>query len=377
MPGDYHVGCYYFPNYHVDPRNERVHGKGWTEWEVVKRACPRFAGHEQPRVPRWGYEDEADPRVMARKIAAAADHGVDGFIFDWYWYDDGPFLNRCLERGFLRAPNRERLRFSCMWANHDWTDIHPAGRRQPYTLLYPGRVTPATFRRMTDHVIRRYFRHPSYWRIAGCPYFSVYDLGQLLRSFGTLAGTRRALDDFRARTCRAGLPGLHLNAVLWGRPVLPGTAVPADPVELVRTLGFDSVTSYVWVHHAALGKRRTIAYRRMQRAYRAYWLETARRCPLPYFPNVTVGWDASPRTVPSERWDPTAGYPYTPIIAGATPAAFRQALREAKRGLAGAPVRILNINSWNEWTEGSYLEPDTRHGMAYLQAVREVFGTRP
>ena len=37
--------------------------------------------------------------------------------------------------------------------------------------------------------------------------------------------------------------------------------------------------------------------------------------------------------------------------------------------------RILNINCWNEWTEGSYLEPDTVNGMKYLEAVRDVFGT--
>jgi len=38
--------------------------------------------------------------------------------------------------------------------------------------------------------------------------------------------------------------------------------------------------------------------------------------------------------------------------------------------------RILSINCWNEWTEGSYLEPDTKYGMAYLEAVREVFGRK-
>jgi len=36
-------------------------------------------------------------------------------------------------------------------------------------------------------------------------------------------------------------------------------------------------------------------------------------------------------------------------------------------------LRILNLNCWNEWTEGSYLEPDTAHGTAYLDAVKAVF----
>jgi hypothetical protein len=37
---------------------------------------------------------------------------------------------------------------------------------------------------------------------------------------------------------------------------------------------------------------------------------------------------------------------------------------------------ILNINCWNEWTEGSYREPDTVHGLKYLEAIRDVFGVR-
>src|SRR5262245_53095990 len=110
MPNGYQVACYYFPNYHVDPRNEIVHGPGWTEWELVSRAEPRFPGHRQPRLPLWGVEDESDPQVMAKKIDAAADHGIDAFIFDWYYYDDGPFLERGLEQGFLAAPNRDRLK---------------------------------------------------------------------------------------------------------------------------------------------------------------------------------------------------------------------------------------------------------------------------
>ena len=120
------IAAYYFPNYHTnDPRNIRNKGADWSEWELVKAAKPRFPGHDQPKVPLWGYTDEKDPKVMAQKIEAASEYGVDCFIFDWYMYEDGPFLNRCLDEGFLKAKNVDKIKFAFMWANHDWTDIHP------------------------------------------------------------------------------------------------------------------------------------------------------------------------------------------------------------------------------------------------------------
>src|ERR1043166_6181302 len=161
----YKVGAYYFPGYHAEPMLEKYHGPGWSEWELVKRAEPRFPGHSQPKVPAWGYEDEADVAAMAKKIDAAADHGLNHFLFDWYWYDDKPFLNRQLDEAFLRAPNNNRLRFALMWANHDWYDIQPAKRHGEQKLLYPGTVTREVFGHITDTVIERYFKHPSYWRI--------------------------------------------------------------------------------------------------------------------------------------------------------------------------------------------------------------------
>ena len=163
------LGCYYFPNYHPDQRNAVTHGQGWTEWELVKQSRPRFSGHRQPAIPSWGYTDEADPEVMSRKISAAADHCIDYFIFDWYYYDDGPFLQRALEEGFMRAGNNQRIKFCCMWANHDWLDIHPARPDIRPKLLYPGTVKPETFDKICHLVIDKYFKHPSYYFIHGAP----------------------------------------------------------------------------------------------------------------------------------------------------------------------------------------------------------------
>jgi hypothetical protein len=64
------------------------------------------------------------------------------------------------------------------------------------------------------------------------------------------------------------------------------------------------------------------------------------------------------------------------VIANNTPERFRDALLMAKRYTLQQPPkeRVITLNSWNEWGEGSYLEPDTVHGTRYLEAVREVFG---
>jgi hypothetical protein len=52
------------------------------------------------------------------------------------------------------------------------------------------------------------------------------------------------------------------------------------------------------------------------------------------------------------------------------------ALTRARAHIDSSPSipKILTINSWNEWTEGSHLEPEMRYGMGYLDGIRDVFG---
>ncbi|NOU64577.1 hypothetical protein GC096_11100 [Paenibacillus sp. LMG 31461] len=372
------VAVYYFPNYHPDPLNEQWHGQGWTEWELVKAARPRFQGHDQPKIPMWGYEDESDPAIMAKKIQAAADHGISSFIFDWYWYENAPFLQGALERGFLHAVNSQDLKFSLMWANHDWYDIQPAPRNFRSNLAASGKVTEEQFIAATDYMIAHYFHQPNYWKVEGGLYFSIYELMNLIEGLGgSYTETKRILEDFRTRVRNAGLGELHLNAIVWGVQNLPGEKAIEDVNKVLDDLGFDSITSYVWIHHNAIphfpmsdyGMYRELSVKDFERFTNEY--------DLPYFPNVSMGWDSSPRTVQTDVFD-CVGYPYTPILVGNTPEQFEKALREAKTFLdKGATERsILTVNSWNEWTEGSYLEPDTRYGMKYLEAIRDVFGVK-
>jgi hypothetical protein len=143
---------------------------------------------------------------------------------------------------------------------------------------------------------------------------------------------------------------------------------------MLHELGFDSVTSYVWIHHVSLPSFPETPYAQVMQAAVEHWRTTTATFTLPYFPNVSMGWDSSPRTVQSDRFV-NAGYPFMPALSGNTPAVFRQALQAVKQFLdeRKGPC-IFNINAWNEWTEGSYLEPDTVYGMGYLKAIQDVFG---
>lgn len=371
------VLAYYFPDWHDDARNADWFGPGWSEWDLLGVAQPRFPGHRQPRVPALGRRDEADPREAARDIELATTYGVDGFLVDYYWYDDGPYLSRALDEGLLRAPNIGDIEFALMWANHDLVDIFPSPEPgAPHRTLASGAISRAAFEQFAHTAVETYFPHDSYLKIDGSPWLSIYQIGSLLEGLGGVAEAVEALEWFRDLARRHGFPDVHLDAVVWGFGVLPRAVTVTSPERLLADLGFRSATSYVWIHHDDLREHpfpvgdtdrlRTTAFREYERY--------AATLPVPFYPNATVGWDSSPRTrqdVPYQRAD----YPWNPVF-DPSPDEFAEGLRAARDFLDRhrPPNPVVTINAWNEWTEGSSLLPDSHHGLGHLEAVRTVFG---
>lgn len=364
----YDIAAYIWPAYaQNDPRSRQFWPEGCGEWQTVKLAQAKFDGHRWPRKPVWGYVNEADPYVMEMEIEAAVDHGVNVFIYDWYWYDDRPFLEDCLNNGFLKAKNHEKMKFYVMWANHDagytW-DRRSAGRGED-TVIWSGAVDRRRFENACRRLIRQYFAHPGYYRIGGCPVVSIYDLQNLIVGLGGVEETRAAVAWFREETLRAGFPGLHLQHVPRGDHIvnLSGVdgAVSMLDAALVRRLGFDSTTHYQYVHFTDIDR----PYSEILADVEKTWAGMDETFGIPYFPHVSIGWDNNPRF---QDFRPG-------IVTGNGPEQVEKALAQAKAFADAHPDRppLITLNSWNEWTESSYLQPDDLYGYGYLEAVRRVF----
>jgi hypothetical protein len=353
---DCQVMAYYFPAWHPSPYMEERYGKGWTEYDIVKKAQPLFPGHQQPKQPLWGYFDEADPAWSEQEIDAAADHGIHGWMIDWYWHSGTMFYQEQLEKGFLAARNRDRLHFALMWANHDWRAVYPAHAPDQAATLLPQVHSEQDCLRVADYCIEHYFRQPNYWRLDGGLVFGIFDLDRLNKQLGGAEALKRTLGAMRERVARAGLGNLHIQS----------NNVHGHLEDRFKEVGVDSATFYHtfgWSYGGrapgGLSPYSDGAVNSIQQ-----WQKMRSRCgDVPFFPDCPAGWDDSPRFGASAH-----------MVVERSPDQYEMLLRGARQFVEGQKTRVVFLSSWNEWSEDHSLLPDTIYGYSYLEAVRRAFG---
>ncbi|MCW5808929.1 MAG: glycoside hydrolase family 99-like domain-containing protein [Deltaproteobacteria bacterium] len=347
--------AYYYPAHH---RTQ----SGWFEWDLVRAARPWFEGHAKPDVPAWGELDDAQPATLVRQTHAAAAAGIDGFVFDTWWRPDGATLyGETLREAVLPADAElpEAFRFGILWCPV-WPRVRlPVGMADPSTGHGTDRMFPFTaadLRALVDHLLP-YLAHRRAIRIDGRPLLAVFHAWRLAAELGV--GAADAIAAMREHARRRGLPGLYLAGCING---------PAD-VTALATIGLDALTSYVWWPDWNGPARQD--YRALTEQRVADWARVADELAIPYLPSIAAGWDATPRG--TRAWDGVRlGFPWTPVVEGATPDAVAAAVA---RGLAflderGAPGdQPVMIASWNEWSESHRLEPCLRWGDGYLRAL--------
>jgi len=366
--GGYDVAVYVWPAYHPEPRWRElgIFADGKGEWQSLYEAEKRKDGDIWGVKPLWGYTDESNPVDVAHKIDAAVASGVNVFIYDWYWYEGRPFLQGALENGFLKAKNNERMKFYVMWANHDVTGLwnNKLSRANGKdNVIWPAKVSEADYRKIVAHWINAYFTRPNYYKIDGKPVFMLYRLNGFVQWEGEEVAKAR-IAYLREEVKKAGFPGLHLQ--ICGTRGMDCSKFDIDSVsvynwgssnwegEFVRKRGFEP-------EYAQVGEFVVSTYLPKEKA-------NVEKMGKVFFPNLSVGWDTNARYVKEDA---------RPIIRNSNPRDFETYARKirdwADKNIPANMPKLITVNSWNEWTEGGYLEPDSMFGYGYLDALRKVF----
>ncbi|HMN27224.1 MAG TPA: glycoside hydrolase family 99-like domain-containing protein [Caldilineaceae bacterium] len=378
------VACFVFPQWHRSALNDRLYAPGWTEYAQLRGARPWFPGHHQPRTPLLGELDERDPATWETYVDLAVTSGIDTFIFDWYWFDNGPALHEALEEGFLCARNRNQMRFAAAWINHPWAIWFPTAGAPPaaewlalwetsglgsYEPSYPCPESQEEIWRSIAYLMARYFHLPNYWRINEKPVLPLWDLSLLINRFG-VQETHVLLDDLQSFARKLGHPGVHFHAVCQEPAVLP-------ILDQLAGAGVNSYGLYNALAQAVGGRphEEELPDYGMVAAdvVTKVWPQVDAASTLPCFPIISPGADNAPRVLmrPRPAQPSRAKWPGTVIVVDETPAAFEALTRAALAYLAARPEipPVITIGCWNEWTEGHYLLPDTKHGYGMARAL--------
>ncbi|WP_434604857.1 glycoside hydrolase family 99-like domain-containing protein [Pseudomonas sp. R1-7] len=341
---------FYLPQFHPVPENDQWWGKGFTEWTNVSKARPNFVGHYQPRLPAdIGYYDLRLLEVMEQQAELARKYGVHGFCFYYYWFGGKRLLERPVEQ--LLASNTPDIPFCLCWANENWTRRWDGQENE--VLMAQAHSVEDDIAVICDLI--RFFRDERYIKIDGRPLILVYRV-TLFPNFAETAARWREV-------CREqGLGEIYIAMV--------------ESFELVNagnppsTFGCDSAVEFppqgLAEQKEPSGKLLNPGFKGSTADYRDLAVRYATRQGPAYtrFKGVMPGWDNTAR-----RQDNSF------CFENASPGAFQAWLEEAideTRQQNFGDEQIVFVNAWNEWAEGTYLEPDRRYGHTYLEAVKNA-----
>lgn len=343
---------FYLPQFHEIPENNDAWGKGFTEWTNVKKSKPLFPGHAQPRVPLHEYYyDLLDKKTIRWQTKLAKDAGIYGFCFYHYWFHGRMVLEKPVEN--LLDDKKIQLHYCFAWANEPWTKTwHGAGGNKEILI-------PQTYGREEEwdqhyEYFRPYFMDRRYIKEGNRPVVLIYRLRNIPHFNDMIRyWNRRARQDgfsgiflVSMNVCRE-----HVEKSCWVNASVDfePNRTKSEKLQTVSSLKPSEKGPRLWNRFAI----KRISYddinRRMQK--------------IPHkknqFRTVFVDYDDSPRRGVRAV-----------ITRGATPRKFGRYLRDTLARSRAEGNEYVFINAWNEWGEGNYLEPDQRHGYAYLQEIR-------
>ena len=339
----------YLPQFHTIDENDKWWGKGFTEWTNVKKAHPFFYNHHQPRIPgdKFGYleyYDLTDISVIKKQIHLAKSHGIYGFAIYYYWFSG----KRLLEKPINILLNNKDIKFPFLliWANENWTRKWDGKEKDILIKQEYKEGDPELF--IED--IKKYLVDTRYIKINKKPVVGIYEPSKIPKLKETIMTWRE-----KSREIKIG----ELFILV---------CMNENKTENIKNLNlFDAAYEFPPKNsngHYIIKFKNTLIYSEI----------IYKNLKYNFNENFTVYRGSM------LEWDNTARVNTSNIFDYYSPEQFymknKNIIKYTKK-YYNKENRFIFINAWNEWAEGSYLEPDKKYGYAPINSLSKALFNLP
>lgn len=367
--------CFYLPQFHTLPENDTAYGKGFTEWSNVKKATPLFNNHNQPRVPlNMDYYCLLDEGVMESQVAMAKAYGIYGFCYYHYWFKNGKkLLEKPLEK--MLQNSKIDMPFCLSWANENWTKRWDGGNNEVIVEQDYGDIED-----LNHHVdyLCQFFKDNRYIKINGSPILLIYK-PELIPHL------KKYIFHIRKRAQKNGFSDIKL-IVQYPKFILDGGMLhlfdyyvefePQFIESYLQDIQRNRIQRKVKKFMIDAGLRlivNEIEDKRVKSCMKAAEKKLIHRNYDDDWENILSHPVADPKQIAGAfvDWDNTPRNHLGKVYDGVTPEKFRLYMTCLLQKIRKEYTpQLLFINAWNEWAEGTYLEPDQKNGYSYLEGLK-------
>lgn len=356
--------AFYLPQFHRIKENDEWWGKGFTEWTNMKKACPLFEGHYQPRIPlNKNYYDLLDVETLKWQSKIARRFGIDGFCIYHYWFNGKMLLEKPME---LLLSNKDiDINYCICWANESWTNAWVSSENK--VLIEQTYGDEEEWKQHFEYFLK-FFKDKRYIIDKNKPLLIIYrpelisNLNSMLNYWNELAELN-GFDGICFGYQQSGLDDMHKDNSMFSLDIeyQPKYAMKdKDEKNIIRKgvrLIVDKLNEKIFKNNII--QRNSSKVRKYN--YDELWnnIINRRARSNKSVAGAFVDWDNSPRRG-------TNGI----VLEGASPEKFEKYMRKQYLNvLNNYQQPYVFIFAWNEWAEGGYLEPDEKYEFGYLESL--------
>lgn len=357
--------AFHLPQYHTIPENDKWWGTGFTDWNNVKKAKPLFHGHKQPRIPEDNnYYDMTDLDTLKRQCFIANEYGVYGFCYYHYWFHGHMLLEKPVE--ILREHTDIQTNYCFCWANETWARTWDGKEKD--ILIKQEYGEKEDWIKHIDYLYS-FFKDDRYIKIDGHPMLVIYKTEEI-------SSIDAMLDVWNEYLRKREMETIWLVEMMTGTQIKPCVDNSKAVVEFEPSYTQKLIDAANPIKAKAIRLYRKLKHLPIPKCIRKYFLvridyedicnkiesRNIKYGSRDVFPGAFVGWDNTPRKGIGGS-----------IFYNDSVERFEKLLTRQKDKADRMHNSYVFINAWNEWAEGTYLEPDKERGYKNLEIMKKIF----